>query len=82
MAQTHGTGSEPGSPADLTAQVGFLEEEIAVLRRKLADSPRQVKALEERLTETQASLAHASGQNDRLVSTLKEARDQIVALKE
>jgi proteasome-associated ATPase len=82
VAQTHGTGSEPGSPADLTAQVGFLEEEIAVLRRKLADSPRQVKALEDRLSETQASLSAASGQNDRLVSTLKEARDQIIALKE
>ncbi|HUR14555.1 MAG TPA: proteasome ATPase, partial [Mycobacteriales bacterium] len=64
------------------AQVGFLEEEIAVLRRKLAESPRQVKGLEDRLSETQASLAHATGQNDRLVSTLKEARDQILALKE
>ncbi|HUR51467.1 MAG TPA: proteasome ATPase [Mycobacteriales bacterium] len=82
MAQTHGGGSGPGSPADLTAQVGFLEEEIAVLRRKLADSPRQVKALEERLADAQASLAQASGQNDRLVGTLKEARDQIIALKE
>jgi proteasome-associated ATPase len=64
------------------AQVGFLEEEVAVLRRKLAESPRHVKALEDRLSETQASLAQASGQNDRLVSTLKEARDQILALKE
>jgi len=82
VTQTHGNGSEPGSTADLNAQVGFLEEEIAVLRRKLADSPRQVKALEERLADAQASLAQAAGQNDRLVSTLKEARDQIVALKE
>ena len=30
-----------------------------------------------RLAEAQKSLAGASGQNDRLVSTLKEARDQI-----
>ena len=82
MAQTHGGGSESEGTADLTAQVGFLEEEIAVLRRKLADSPRQVKALEDRLADTQSSLAQASGQNDRLVATLKEARDQIVALKE
>jgi proteasome-associated ATPase len=81
VAQQHGGGSEP-SPADLTAQVGFLEEEVAVLRRKLADSPRQVKALEDRLADAQASLAQATGQNDRLVSTLKEARDQIIALKE
>jgi proteasome-associated ATPase len=81
VADTQGSGSE-GQAADLNAQVGFLEEEIAVLRRKLAESPRQLKSLEDRLAETQAALAGASGQNDRLVSTLKEARDQILALKE
>ena len=32
---------------ELTAQVGYLEQEVAVLRRKLADSPRQVRSLEE-----------------------------------
>jgi proteasome-associated ATPase len=75
-------GSETEEVAELRAQVGFLEEEVSVLRRKLADSPRQVRALEERLSQAQAALAGAAGQNDRLVSTLKEARDQIVALKE
>ncbi len=73
-------GSDPNS--ELTAQVSFLEEEVAVLRRKLADSPRQVRALEERLSALQSDLAGSVGQNDRLVSTLREARDQIVALKE
>ncbi len=68
--------------ADLRAQVAHLEEELGLLRRKLADSPRQVRALEQRLAEAQASLAGAVGQNDRLVGTLREARDQIVALKE
>jgi proteasome-associated ATPase len=43
--------------ADLTTQIGFLEEEIGLLRRKLTDSPRQVRVLEERLTEAQASLS-------------------------
>ncbi|MFN2536867.1 MAG: proteasome ATPase [Mycobacteriales bacterium] len=87
MAGTRGVSSGAGSgdaadAAELKAQVTFLEEEVAVLRRKLADSPRQVRALEERLADAQQSLAGATGQNDRLVSTLKEARDQIVALKE
>jgi proteasome-associated ATPase len=67
---------------DLLAQVRHLEDEVAVLRRRLSDSPRQVRALEERLNETQQALAGTTGQNDRLVSTLREARDQIVALKE
>ena len=66
----------------LTAQISFLDEEIAVLRRRLADSPRQVRLLEERLRETEASLTGVSSQNERLAATLREARDQIVALKE
>jgi proteasome-associated ATPase len=68
--------------ADLTTQLAFLEEEVAMLRRKLADSPRAVRQLEERLTEAQANLSGVVNQNERLVATLKEAREQIVALKE
>jgi proteasome-associated ATPase len=66
----------------LTTQISFLEEEVAVLRRKLADSPRHARLLEERLRETEANLASITGQNERLAGTLREARDQIVALKE
>jgi proteasome-associated ATPase len=68
--------------SSLTAQISFLDEEIAVLRRRLADSPRQVRLLEERLREAEASLTSVTSQNERLASTLREARDQIVALKE
>jgi proteasome-associated ATPase len=77
-----GSAKKDAAVEELNAQVKYLEQEVSVLRRKLADSPRQVRALEERLADAQKSLAGASGQNDRLVSTLKEARDQIVALKE
>ncbi|MEU4833377.1 proteasome ATPase [Streptosporangium sp. NPDC023615] len=68
--------------ADLTTQVSFLQEEITALRRKLTESPRQARVLEERLHDVQVNLAAVTGQNERLVATLKEARDQIVALKE
>jgi proteasome-associated ATPase len=67
---------------DPASQVAFLEQEIAVLRRKLADSPRHTRILEERIVELQTNLAGVSAQNERLASTLREARDQIVALKE
>ena len=66
----------------LTAQISFLDEEIAVLRRRLADSPRQVRLLEDRLREAEGSLNGVTSQNERLAATLREARDQIVALKE
>ncbi|MEU9362094.1 proteasome ATPase [Streptomyces sp. NPDC051840] len=67
---------------DPAGQVAYLEQEIAVLRRKLADSPRHTRILEERIVELQTSLAGVSAQNERLANTLREARDQIVALKE
>ena len=67
---------------DLTTQVSFLEDEVGMLRRKLTESPRQVRLLEERLAEAQANVSNLVGQNERLVGTLREARDQIVALKE
>ena len=67
---------------DLSAQVSFLEEEVAALRRRLAEGPRSSRLLEERLAETQAQLANVTAQNDRLAATLREAREQIVALKE
>ena len=66
----------------LTAQISFLDEEIAVLRRRLADSPRQVRLLEDRLRESEGNLTGVTSQNERLAATLREARDQIVALKE
>ncbi len=67
---------------ELTTQLAFLEEEVAMLRRKLTESPRQLRQLEERLSEAQTNLSGVVNQNERLVGTLKEAREQIVALKE
>jgi proteasome-associated ATPase len=67
---------------DLSTQVSFLEDEVSELRRRLAVSPRHVRALEERLAEVQASLSGTASQNERLSATLREAREQIVALKE
>jgi proteasome-associated ATPase len=76
------SGSPEQQARDLATQVSFLEEEIAVLRRRLAESPRHVRGLEDRLAEVQREMSSVVGQNERLVATLREARDQIVALKE
>src|ERR1700726_668399 len=77
-----GAGRHDDEVKSLTAQISFLDEEIAVLRRRLADSPRQTRLLEDRLRETEGSLNGVTSQNERLAATLREARDQIVALKE
>jgi proteasome-associated ATPase len=68
--------------SEQSAQISFLEQEVAALRRRLADSPRQTRVLEDRLADAEAQLATVTAQNDRLAATLREARDQIVALKE
>ena len=66
----------------LRTELSFLEEEVSTLRRRLSDSPRHLRVLEDRLAEAQSRLGGVIGQNDKLVATLREARDQIVTLKE
>jgi proteasome-associated ATPase len=77
------TGAEQGpTTAQLLNQVSFLEAEVADLRRRLSDAPGSSRALDQRLLDTQRSLAAITSQNERLATTLREARDQIVTLKE
>jgi proteasome-associated ATPase len=48
----------------------------------VSDSPRQVRALEERVAEAEGRAAFLSERNDKLSETLRGARDQLVQLKE
>ncbi|WP_116451777.1 proteasome ATPase [Blastococcus litoris] len=68
--------------AALLSQISYLEEEIGLLRRKVADSPRQVRQLEERIAEAEGRAAFLSERNDKLAGTLRDAREQLVTLKE
>jgi proteasome-associated ATPase len=67
---------------ELQTHVKFLEDEVALLRRRLTTAPRQVKVLEERLLEAKGQVSRALSQNEKLASTLKSERDKIEALKE
>ena len=55
---------------------------MALLRRRLADAPKRVRTLEERLLETKGQLQQALSQNERLTYTLREAREHIASLRE
>jgi len=59
-----------------------LAQEIELLRARLSESPRQLRGLEDRLLEAQARVASLTDRNERLADTLRDARDQLVALKE
>jgi proteasome-associated ATPase len=67
---------------ELQGQVKLLEEELALNRRKLEAAPRQVHSLERRLAETMSELELARENNERLATTLRDAREQLLALKE
>src|SRR5213082_2411884 len=67
---------------ELQTQIRFLEDEVALLRRRLTNAPRQVKVLEERLVQSRSDLSKALAQNEKLVSTLTSERDKIQGLKE
>ena len=66
----------------LREQIRLLDQEVVSLRRKLADSPKRVRALEERLLETKGQLAQAIAQNEKLSYTLREAREHISNLRD
>src|SRR3954469_18068822 len=68
--------------ASLLSQISYLEEEIGLLRRKVADSPRQARLLAERIAGAEGRAAFLSERNDKLAGTLREAREQLVTLKE
>jgi len=70
------------SAAELQAQIRFLEDEVSLLRRKLTESPRHARILEQRLAESASRLAQLNARNEKLTETLKEARGQLVALRE
>jgi proteasome-associated ATPase len=67
---------------ELRTRLIEAEEEINVLRRRLQESPARVQALEERLLETKGQLSQAISQNEKLTSTLQQAKEQLATLRE
>ena len=68
--------------ADLRRHTAHLEQELELLRAKASESPRHMRLLEDRLAEAQSRVAALSDRNERLATTLREAREQMVQLKE
>ncbi|HSY15398.1 MAG TPA: proteasome ATPase [Jatrophihabitantaceae bacterium] len=73
---------EQGDERDLRRRTAFLEQELELLRAKVTESPRHIRALEDRLGESQARIAALTDRNERLADTLRDARDQMISLKE
>jgi proteasome-associated ATPase len=67
---------------DLQGQVKLLRDELTLNQKKLEAAPRQIHTLEKRLAAAADDLQRAQDNNEKLVSTLREAREQIVQLRE
>lgn len=80
--ETPAAGYSADELSDGTPDVVILQDELRILRRRLQDAPKRVRTLEERLLEVKGQLARAMSQNERLASTLREARERIAGLRE
>ena len=65
----------------LIAQIGALSDEIDRLRERISSHPHDIAMLERRLADARSDARSAAANNERLATTLREARDQIVSLK-
>jgi proteasome-associated ATPase len=72
------TDNEPIQTSGSEQELAYLRAEVEHLRRRLGTEG----STDSRLTELESKLSATSSQNERLTSTLREARDQIVTLKE
>lgn len=63
-------------------QIRFLEEEVTLLRRRAEGSGQSDRILEQRLAEASERISQLTERNNKLVETLREARSQLLALRE
>lgn len=75
-------GRRADDATQLRGVVAALEEEIAVLRRRVRDAPARVDELESELSRMRERLDRAMNQNDKLSAVLEEAREQLGVLRE
>ena len=71
-----------GVPGTGDRELAALRAEVESLREVARHSPQRTRELEARLAHVQTSLSTLSSQNERLVRTLRDAREQIVTLKQ
>ena len=72
-------GRNDSAEDETLRQAATIEADLAAIRRRLVDGPR---GTDDRSMQLQTDLSASVQRNERLVSLLRESRDQIVALKE
>ena len=73
--------SEPGRERP-ASEVRLLQQEIDRLRAKIASGPAASRLVSERLVESQQRAQALADRNDKLVTTLRDAKEQLAHLRE
>ncbi|WP_134323332.1 proteasome ATPase [Cumulibacter soli] len=73
--------SEPGRERP-ASEVRLLQQEIDRLRAKVASGPASSRLVSERLVESQQRAQALADRNDKLVTTLRDAKEQLAHLRE
>jgi proteasome-associated ATPase len=69
-------------PDEVVAELKVLREEVGLLRHQVGTAPERIRSLEERVAALGGEVEEARRRNGRLTSALREARDQLVALRD
>ena len=67
---------------ELQTQLRFLEDEVALLRRRLTNAPRQVQILEDTVLGLRSDVAKATAQNAKLADALRSEKERLERLRE
>ena len=82
MTQPRSPG-EAREPSESGAtQVRLLQQEIERLRAKIAAGPQSSRAISERLVESQQRASALAERNEKLTTTLRDAKEQLAHLRE
>ena len=76
-----GTGGDDAEEVDALDRDG-LEREVAELRRRLVDTPRQIHLLESEARDASRELARSNARNQKLTATIETARERITVLRD
>ncbi|MEJ7649560.1 MAG: proteasome ATPase [Nakamurella sp.] len=68
--------------AQLHSKIRLLTDDIAMLRRRLAASPADSRPMQRQVIEADARVAALAERNEKLITTLRDARTQLLQLKE
>jgi len=69
-------------PDEVVAELKVLREEVGLLRHQVGTAPERIRSLEERVAALGGEVEEARRRTGRLTSALREARDQLVALRD